>query len=231
MQASNRAAARWTLAALALLLLWELAGGDLALARLAGHPDGFPLREHWFTSGVLHVGGRYAGWGMAVVLCLFVTWPAGALRQLPFVRRLQLALSALLATGFIALLKTSSGTSCPWDLQEFGGVVHYVSHWSAWAGGDGGPGRCFPAGHAGAGFAFAGGFFALRRDLPALAPRWLAAALAAGLVLGVGQQLRGAHFMSHTLWTAWICWMSGWLLDALFSRRAAVLARPLATPP
>jgi membrane-associated PAP2 superfamily phosphatase len=35
-----------------------------------------------------------------------------------------------------------------------------------------------------------------------------------GLSLGIAQQLRGAHFMSHTLWTAWFCLAVGWLLDA-----------------
>jgi membrane-associated PAP2 superfamily phosphatase len=36
-----------------------------------------------------------------------------------------------------------------------------------------------------------------------------------GFVLGISQQIRGAHFMSHTLWTAWLCWTVGWLTDAL----------------
>ena len=29
---------------------------------------------------------------------------------------------------------------------------------------------------------------------------------ALGVVYGVGQMLRGAHYPSHTMWTAWICW-------------------------
>jgi len=37
------------------------------------------------------------------------------------------------------------------------------------------------------------------------------------MVLGIGQQLRGAHFMSHTLWTGWLCWMTAWLSDPLFA--------------
>src|SRR5204862_495407 len=80
-----------------------------------------------------------------------------------------------------------------------------VPHWSTTS--DGGPGHCFPDGHASSGFAFLGGFFAFRRETPRLARCWLAAAMAAGLVLGIGQQLRGAHFMSHTLWSGWLCWV------------------------
>jgi membrane-associated PAP2 superfamily phosphatase len=28
----------------------------------------------------------------------------------------------------------------------------------------------------------------------------------AGLAFGLAQQWRGAHFMSHTLWSAAVCW-------------------------
>lgn len=102
--------------------------------------------------------------------------------------------------------------SCPWDLQQFGGVARYLSHW-AWGVSDGGAGGCFPSGHASAGFAFVGGFFAFRHTLPLTARRWLIGALAAGLLLGLAQQVRGAHYMGHTLWTAWFCWAAAALVD------------------
>jgi membrane-associated PAP2 superfamily phosphatase len=43
-------------------------------------------------------------------------------------------------------------------------------------------------------------------------------------VFGVVQQMRGAHYMSHTLWTAWICWTVTFAIDAAvrFARRPAV---------
>ena len=47
---------------------------------------------------------------------------------------------------------------------------------------------------------------------PAVSRAWLRAALATGLLFGLAQQLRGAHFMSHTLWSAWVCWMMAWTL-------------------
>mgnify|MGYP003449324878 CR=1 FL=1 len=47
-----------------------------------------------------------------------------------------------------------------------------------------------------------------------------------GFALGAVQQLRGAHFMSHTLWTAWICWTLGWLADPLFRGEANRQALP-----
>ena len=51
-----------------------------------------------------------------------------------------------------------------------------------------------------------GGWFWLRDRAPRAATVWLCAALLAGTALGLAQQIRGAHFMSHTLWTAWLCW-------------------------
>jgi len=109
-------------------------------------------------------------------------------------------------------MKHGSRTSCPWDLDQFGGVARYVSHWS-WARADGGPGHCFPAGHASAAFAFFGGYFVLARRVRGLARWWLLAAVVGGLLLGVTQQMRGAHYMSHTLWTAWLCWTTALLID------------------
>ena len=204
--------------ALAVVILWDLSGLDLPLALAYGNAHGFALREDWVLSAVLHTGGRYLGWLLVVLLCVAVAWPVGPLRQLPLARRVQLPATALLASAAITLLKAGSHTSCPWDLHEFGGVASHVSHWAGWALPDGGAGGCFPAGHAATGFAFLGGFFALRGDAPRWAWGWLAAALVAGFGLGIAQQMRGAHFMSHTLWSAWICWMAVWLTDPLFAR-------------
>ena len=200
------------------LMLWDRSGLDLALALATGDAQGFPLRDHWMLTSVLHTGAKYLGWLLVVWMCVAVAWPPAALRRLPLPRRVQLAATALLASALVTLLKAGSHTSCPWDLHEFGGVATQVSHWLGWMTSDGGAGSCFPAGHASTGFAFLGGYFALRDDMPQLARTWLAAALVAGLALGIAQQLRGAHFMSHTLWTAWLCWMAAWLTDPVFSR-------------
>ncbi|MDB5829967.1 MAG: phosphoesterase, partial [Variovorax sp.] len=123
----------------------------------------------------------------------------------------------------VTLIKSHSRTSCPWDLQIFGGMAQYVSHWAIGVE-DGGPGKCFPAGHASAAFAWCGGYFVLRRAAPAVARRWLVVVLVLGSVFGVVQQMRGAHYTSHTLWTAWICWTVAFAIDALVhaARRPAV---------
>jgi membrane-associated PAP2 superfamily phosphatase len=207
----------WLALAVPLLVAWDLSGADLALARLAGGPAGFALTDHWLLTTVLHQGGRIAGWALALSLVLAVWWPVGHLRRLAWNRRLQLAATPMAITAVIGVLKATSGTDCPWHLAGFGGVAAYRSHWLDLFHGSGG-GHCFPAGHAAAGFAFVGGFWAWRDTAPRLARRWLIAALATGLVLGLGQQLRGAHFMSHTLWSGWIACAVAMALDALWRR-------------
>jgi membrane-associated PAP2 superfamily phosphatase len=207
----------WALASFAVLAAWDLTGLDLPLARLMAGSGSFSLREHWILEAVLHQGARWLAWLLALWLLAGVWLPTGWLRQLSPAARLQWLASTLLSLLAVSALKYSSRTSCPWDLAEFGGVADYLSHW-AWGRSDGGPGRCFPAGHASAAFAFLGGYFALRQASRRTATLCLATVLAAGLVLGLAQQLRGAHYMSHTLWTAWCCWIVACACDSAARR-------------
>ena len=196
---------------LAGLMLLDATSLDVALARAMGGAEGFPLRDHWFLTQVLHTGGRRAAWVLSAGLALAVLWPVGPLRQLNWQSRVQLAVTTPLVSLSVSALKWLSLTSCPWDLKLFGGWLPYVPHWSAVA--DGGGGHCFPAGHASAGFAFIGGYFVFRNVAPRTARIWLQASLASGLLLGLAQKLRGAHFMSHTLWTALVAWCIAFAVD------------------
>lgn len=197
------------------LLLWDFGGLDLALAQWVGGPAGFSLQHHWLLTQVMHDGARRAAWLLLLALSLGVWWPWGGLDRIGLGRRLQFAATCLLAVSAVSALKSLNHTSCPWDLSEFGGVAQYASHWRLLFASDGGAGRCFPGGHASAGFAFLGGYFAFRHAAPSLARAWLGGAVLAGLALGLTQQLRGAHFMSHTLWSGWICWCVAWAADAV----------------
>nr|WP_245660828.1 phosphatase PAP2 family protein [Polaromonas jejuensis] len=203
-----------------LLLAWDYSGLDLTMARWFGSASGFALESHWLWRDLLHDDIRMPPWLVELGLLMAIAWPFGTLRRLPMARRAQLALTTLIALLLVSTIKLYSRTSCPWDLQEFGGVASHVSHW-AWGLRDGGTGGCFPAGHASAGFAFLGGFFAFRRVLPQTARRWLAGAMGVGFLLGLAQQVRGAHYMSHTLWTAWFCWTAAALVDQAVSQLIA----------
>ena len=202
----------YSLAAVMLVLAWDAYGLDLTVARLFGSASGFSSESHWFWRGVMHEPMRNLGWLLELTLLAALFQPFGVLKELPVERRLQLALTPLFALVVVAANKAYSLTSCPSELQEFGGVATYVSHWALGLA-DGGRGGCFPAGHASAGFAFVAGFFAFRHAMPRLAARWLLGALLAGLMLGLAQQIRGQHYVSHTLWTALICWLCAAAVD------------------
>jgi membrane-associated PAP2 superfamily phosphatase len=96
--------------------------------------------------------------------------------------------------------------------------VAYVPHWMLGVV-DGGPGHCFPSGHAVTALCFFGVYFGWRRQWPVAARRALALTLLAAAVLGATQLVRGAHFASHTLWSAWLCGSACAVMDAVWRLR------------
>lgn len=202
------------LASFALLLAWDASGLDLALSRWVGSASGFAWRDSPWTATVLHDGGRWLAWavfGLLAAIALRTPPPHTAAtaaarhpsRPSRSERGYWLAVM-LLCMLLIPAIKRLSATSCPWDLAEFGGVAQYLSHWR-WGVADGGSGRCFPSGHAVAAFGFLGQYFLWRPHDRQRARLWLWGVCIAGLLFGAGQWLRGAHFVSHTLWSAWLC--------------------------
>ena len=165
------------------------------------------LQSSPLVQGVIHEGGRQASkWAWyAVAVCLLV-----ALAHRPLWSwRMPLAyllLSTLLSTALVAAMKRGTHMDCPWDLLRYGGEKAYYGLFARRPVGMGSAG-CFPAGHASAGYAWVALYFFFLATRPQW--RWwgLACALVAGLVFGIAQQLRGAHFLSHDLWALMLCWL------------------------
>ena len=161
---------------------------------------GFPLQKNALLDLLNHRLAKDIAIALgAVALCY------GA-----YVRNARLVTAALLmglGALVVGLLKSISHHSCPWDLVEYGGrAVSYPLFSSAPA--ESGPGRCFPGGHASSGFMVMGLFFAFWRERPRLAWSFVALGVVAGLAMGFGQVVRGAHFFSHNLWAGWWVWFS-----------------------
>jgi membrane-associated PAP2 superfamily phosphatase len=166
----------------------------------------FPWRHAWFAATLNHrilkaVFTALGGFAVAAVM-VDIVWPlevGGAIR----LRSRIVALSAALVPLVTSLLKQASDSHCPWDLVRYGGAQPYVRLSEALPFGAQ-AGHCLPAGHA-----------STSLWLVSLAVFWLpgnprkaaavgAAGLATGFAMGWMQQLRGAHFLTHTLWSLWI---------------------------
>ncbi|HMN94375.1 MAG TPA: phosphatase PAP2 family protein [Hydrogenophaga sp.] len=203
----------WPLTCLALTLFWDASGFDITVMSWLADPSGFVFRDHALLKLVLHDQARLMAWGLLAAVSLSALFPFGPLKRIPGRDRWVAITGILLALLAVGVMKMNSHTSCPWDLDVFGGTAAYVSHW-AWLTGDGGPGRCFPGGHASAGFAFMALAWPWRQGQRASdrrLGRWiLAASLATGVLFGAVQTIRGAHYPSHTLWTGLICWAVTW---------------------
>lgn len=215
-----------TLLCLLLLTAWEFSGLDLPLLRLFGTADGFRWRDAWLTSTLAHAGGRALGWAVLIWQLIDAIWAKpNLMAMVPSKRERLYWLGVALANiVFVPALKRVNLSSCPWELSEFGGVAHYVPHWLLGVY-DGGPGHCFPSGHAIAAFGFLGLYFLWRPFRPRLARVMLGMVLAAGAVFGLAQMARGAHFLSHTLWTGLICWTVCVAADCLARTRGGRLTR------
>ena len=210
-----------TLLSLLLLLLWDASSLDMQSARLFGGAAGFIGSHSFLLSRVMHDGGRLLAWLTLAVLMLAalragVANGVGVPGRAERWRWIGVTLLCVLA---VPALKRLSSTSCPWDLAAFGGAAQHLSHWR-WGVLDGGAGHCFPSGHAVAAFAFISQYFLWRGVNARRARSWLLAVLVTGAVFGLAQLARGAHFPSHTLWSAWLCWCLCAGAAALMRRQA-----------
>jgi len=199
-------------ALLAIVLLIVDQGTDLdrTITRYAydAHAAGFPLRTSFWLDVVMHHWTKYSvvtvGFLLAAGLLLSFALPA-----LTVHRRVLLFTALAVSLGPLGVTagKAMSARHCPWDVEEFGGFVPYTKFFESMAP-NVKPGHCFPAGHAATGFALMAFYFAAySRRMRKAALTALAIGIAAGLALGFGRVLQGAHFVSHVLWSGLLCWM------------------------
>ncbi|HUR40431.1 MAG TPA: phosphatase PAP2 family protein [Verrucomicrobiae bacterium] len=163
----------------------------------------FPARNAFWAAELMHRGGRWIVFatGMTAVL----VWLTTRRDDAGYV-----ALCFALGPGLVALLKHFSAADCPWALARYAGDLASGGH-------------CFPAGHSSGAFAFFAFYFVLPE--PHFRRAALGLALALGFAFAATQWARGAHFPTHDLWSAWICWNVCLVLAAWRLRPSAVVAR------
>lgn len=217
---SVRAELWWLAAALALIIvLARYTPLDHTLTGLFYDPvtRKFPLHDQAFWAVIMHTGLKYLS--VAIWFALLLWWIS--LRRQSSRQSLRRAvgftlLVALLASLTVSSLRAISPHSCPWDLSAFGGAADYFRFFDP-VPLNPGPGRCAPSGHAAAGFVWLTGYIALRGVDRQAARYTLAFSLVLGILTGLTQLARGAHFLSHVLLTAWICFTVAWLCDIAYA--------------
>lgn len=112
----------------------------------------------------------------------------------------------LVSTMAVSIFKHYSVHGCPWDIALYGGTLPLLDLFTAPPAGTE-AGHCFPAGHPSGGFALMAFYFAFMHSKPRFSVLMLWIGLFMGLLMGLVQMLRGAHFLSHVLWSGWIVWM------------------------
>lgn len=205
----------------------EYSGLDLYLAgkiyQLEGHQ--WLLKDSWLFKTLLHDDAREVVRNLFCVVVL--AWLLSLLPRRLNLRGLQhwrrplgyLVITEVISITLVSLIKRATDVSCPWGLSQFGGHLPYFPVYVA-PPADFPPINCFPAGHASATFAWFGVWFIARRYFPRWRWEALASVILAGELFGITQQLRGAHFLSHDLTTAAICYGIAALGDALILSRA-----------
>lgn len=192
-----------------LAMFCELTHIDLILADLLyDFREGcWPARESFWASWLIHRRGR----DLVVVIAsgAFLAAVGSFLHEKlrPWRREaIYLFLAIIIGTSLVTAGKNLTNRHCPWDMDRYGGKVPYTNLFEGTPKGFP-PGRCFPAGHAAGGFALMSLYFVFRDRNKPLARAMLAAGFLTGFVFGYAQMARGAHFFSHNVWTAAICWL------------------------
>jgi membrane-associated PAP2 superfamily phosphatase len=180
------------------------------------HTKLWPYKDHWLIQKLFHKGGRlfyFASLGLILGMYLWTFRQETLLRK----HRLEFAylLLACIAGPLIILnLKNHTHIYCPWDLQIFSSTRPYIRWLDSVPNGQ--PvGHCFPAAHAGSGFAFVSLYFFFKQSCRRWRYLGLGIGLSLGMLFGITQQMRGAHFLSHDVMALLICWFAALLLDIL----------------
>ncbi|MDP3308877.1 phosphatase PAP2 family protein [Methylotenera sp.] len=171
----------------------------------------FPLKHQVFLEMVMHSGLKYCIVFVAVsTLALGLAGnkiaPFRASIGLYKKQFIWVFIGMALSSSAVSILKGFSIHGCPNNLTIYGGNLPLLKLFENLPKGVE-AGHCFPGGHASGGFAFMAFYFAFRDYKPKLAVAMLVTSLVLGFIMGWAQMMRGAHFLSHNLWTAWVVWM------------------------
>ena len=215
---------RWFLIPLTMvpLLFWLEKSFDLAISAFFFDVSSasFPWREQWFITGFIHRFGRLPA--TLIFLGFAIAWML-QIRNRNVIRFAQMGFvctTMLVCFAVVTLIKRGSNSACSWDLVEFGGRYPHLSWFGALPPAIS-PGHCWPAAFSMSGFVLFALYFYLYDCARA---RFATLALVFIVIyanaLGFVQVMRGAHGLSHQLWTGFFCWYLSLACYWIYSRTA-----------
>lgn len=228
---NKRLAELWLLLGACALAIFFMANYTTLDLMLADHMFDFSHGQFsdqhvFFYDTVMHTYAKQLLLGTWLVLLVFAVlpeklhskWLSAALQyRLRWVTAL-----AVVHSGLVSWLKHHMPHACPWDITRYGGTQPwfpaFAAHNPLMAG------HCFPAGHASSGLWLSALCLCWLPQHPRKALTVAVSGLAIGFVLGWCQQMRGAHFLSHTLTSLWL--MCALLLCVLSFSRSGYANHP-----
>ncbi|KXO85915.1 hypothetical protein AYK86_02485 [Acinetobacter venetianus] len=210
------------------ILLWVFpVGGSIDLYLIqpwVGTFGDFALKGDWYLAKLNH---SYVKQIITVVyVTFFILWALSFKVEKFKAKRWQYGYMfwvSMLCTCIVGFMKAHSAHACPWAMTHET-ATGFVWDFSATAG------HCFPGGHASTGFALITGYFVYRLDQKGRAWFYLFASVILGFAMGWAQMMRGAHFLSHNLWTGWICLAINFVVYAITYKRHLANSTTISIP-
>lgn len=192
--------------AITLLLVIFIFNIDFKLADFIYHHLQWRMKKTFFFDTLMHRFSRYVL--ILIYLIILGHFIAKVTKKDDLAGAYHL-LILLITIGtsvlWVTTLKRILEVDCPWDLLRYGGekpffsLFNYPVSYLPSA-------HCFPASHASVGFSWLAVFFYFKATKQINDYKTLGLILFIGVCFGIGQQLRGAHFISHDVWSFIICW-------------------------
>ena len=201
-----------------LAVLSEYSGLDVLIESyfFNSQTGSWPYKSLFITKEILHTGGRdlvvlLAGFnGLAIIMSFFVNSMRPYRKHLFFV-----LIASVTGPLIVGILKNTTHIYTPWSLKIFGGDKPYIRIFDAVPFASS-VGHAFPGGHSSGGFALISVYFALLAMNNKYQYYGMVMPLMLGICFSITQEIRGAHFLSHDLFSLVICWVSSLVWSIIF---------------
>ena len=177
--------------------------------------NGFTYQNNFWLEKIFHKGGvlLVGAIGVGILSRMVYLFKNRQINKEKLLELGFLFCSVLISVIVIKFLKSITVLACPWNLEAFGGSRPFQPLWTL-SSKDYRIGYCFPSGHPSAGYSFFALYFARALHHEPIKKNLLPGFFL-GLIFGVTQQFRGAHFASHDLATIMLCLWIPWVLSSI----------------